>query len=62
MYVRVCVCVCVCVCGTTFRRRCAYVCVVHRVRTGPENPGKPLKNFEALEIPGNPGKALEYFL
>ena len=48
-------------CGTTFRRRCAYVCVVHRARTGPGNPGKPLKNFEALEIPGNPGKALEYF-
>ena len=33
-----------------------------RVRTGPGNPGKPWKIFEALEIPGNLGKALEFFL
>ena len=30
-----------------------------RVRTGPGNPGKPWKIFEALEIPG---EALEFFL
>ena len=29
---------------------------------GPGNPGKPWKIFEALEIIGNPGKALEFFL
>ena len=32
-----------------------------RVRMGPGNPGKPWKIFEALEIPGNPGNALEFF-
>ena len=32
------------------------------VRAGPGKPGKPWKIFEALEIPGNPGKALEFFL
>ena len=29
----------------------------NRVRTRPENPGKPWKIFEALEIPGNPCKS-----
>ena len=29
---------------------------LNRARTGPGNPGKPWKIFEALEIPGNPWK------
>ena len=33
-----------------------------RVRTGPENPEKPWKIFEALEIPGKPWKSPGIFL
>ena len=32
---------------------------MYRVRTGPGNPGKPWKIYEALKIPG---KTLEFFL
>ena len=40
----------------------SYICNCNtRVPTGPGNSGKPWRIFEALDIPGNPGKALEFF-
>ena len=41
---------------TTGEKRWAGL-LLNRVRTGPGNPEKPWKIFEALEIPGNPWKS-----
>ena len=45
-----------------FDCECDFSETFSRVRTGPGNPGKPWKIFEALEIPGNPWKSPGIFL